>query len=103
MYEASTDGSPTAPGESGHCRQKRILRDMSDDSSELKARDVRRRFDLAAARFDEADFIHRRSFEGLLERLAPLLITPGHILDLGSATGSGSRQLAKYVPQGEGH
>ena len=95
MYEASTDGSPTAPGESGHCLQKRILRDMSDDSSELKARDVRRRFNLAAARFDEADFIHRRSFEGLLERLAPLLITPGHILDLGSATGSGSRQLAK--------
>lgn len=68
---------------------------MTTDPASLSQRDVRRRFERAAASFDGADFVHRAAFEGLLERLAPMLIEPAHILDLGCATGKGSRQLAR--------
>jgi malonyl-CoA O-methyltransferase len=61
----------------------------------LKLKDVRRRFDRAAAHFGEADFVHRASFSALTERLAPVLINPSRILDLGAASGRGSRSLAK--------
>jgi malonyl-CoA O-methyltransferase len=84
-----------APGKSGRILQKRILHSMNDDSPKLIARDVRRRLARAARYFDEADFVPRRSFDGLRDRLEPLLIEPERILDLGSATGTGSRQLAK--------
>lgn len=60
-----------------------------------RRRDVRRRFDRAAAGFDEADFVHRVTGEGLLERLAPVRLEAGRVLELGSATGTLSRQLAK--------
>lgn len=56
---------------------------------------VRRRFDRAATRFDGADFVHRHAAAGLLERLEPMLLSPARILDSGSATGSGSRELAR--------
>jgi len=39
--------------------------------------------------------VHRASFDGLIERLSPVKITPSWILDLGAATGHGSRQLAR--------
>ena len=58
-------------------------------------RDVQRRFDRIAAEFDHADFVHRVTFDDLLQRLDPVVIEPRHILDLGCATGSGSRQLAR--------
>lgn len=58
-------------------------------------RDVRRRFDRAAASFDDADFVHRRTGEGLLERLAPMRLEAKRVLDLGCATGTLSRQLAR--------
>ena len=61
----------------------------------LIARDVRRRFDRAAAGFDEADFIHRVTFDALLQRLSPVRIQPHIILDLGCATGSGSKPLTR--------
>lgn len=61
----------------------------------LKLKDVRRRFDRASVHFDEVDFVHRASFDGLVERLSPLKINPSLILDLGAASGRGSRQLAK--------
>lgn len=57
--------------------------------------DVRRRFDRAAEHFAVADFVHRASCDGLIERLSPVKINPLHILDLGAAAGAGSRQLAK--------
>ena len=37
--------------------------------SDLRQRDVRRRFDRAADRFHEADFVHRVTREGLLDRI----------------------------------
>lgn len=69
---------------------------MSDsESSRPRRRDVRRRFDRAAASFDDADFVHRSTGEGLLARLAPMRIAAGRVLELGSATGTLSRQLAR--------
>lgn len=61
----------------------------------LVFRDVQRRFDRVAGGFDNADFIHRRTFDGLLQRLSPVVIEPRQVLDLGCAAGSGSRHLAR--------
>jgi malonyl-CoA O-methyltransferase len=60
----------------------------------LVFRDVRRRFDRISGGFDDADFVHRLTFDELLQRLSPVVIQPRKILDLGCATGAGSRQLA---------
>lgn len=68
---------------------------MTVNRGTLNPKDVRRRFDRAVLRFDEADFVHRATFAGLTERLAPVVISPSRILDLGAATGRGSRELAK--------
>ena len=61
----------------------------------LRLRDIRRRFDRAAAGFDDADFVHAVTRDGLYRRLEPLLLKPDAILDLGSATGAMSRLLRK--------
>jgi malonyl-CoA O-methyltransferase len=61
----------------------------------LVFRDVQRRFDRIASHFDDADFIHRVTFDELLQRLLPVKIQPHNILDLGCATGTGSKQLAR--------
>ena len=61
----------------------------------LNPRHVQRRFDRAAGTFERADYVHRHAFGGLLERLDPLRISPDWILDLGAATGTGSRALGK--------
>ena len=68
---------------------------METHPGSVNFRDVRRRFDRCAADFDGADFVHRATFDGIVERLAPVSIEPATILDLGSATGSGSRRIAK--------
>ena len=59
----------------------------------LRSRDIRRRFDHAAAGFDDADFVHAVTREGLLARLEPLLLEASTILDLGAATGATGRSL----------
>ena len=64
-------------------------------SVELNKRDVRRRFDRAAPVFDTADFVHRVTRDGLLERLQPLRVDAQTVLDLGAATGSASVPLGK--------
>lgn len=61
----------------------------------FRLRDIQRRFDRAAESFDEADFVHAVTREGLLERLEPLTLEARSILDLGSATGSTGRLLRK--------
>lgn len=61
----------------------------------LSLRDVRRRFDCAAISFDSADFVHAVTRDGLFARLEPLVVDAKNVLDLGSATGSAGRQLAK--------
>ena len=61
----------------------------------IRLEDVQRRFDRAAKRFDSADFAHARIRDGLLERLEPLAVESGLVLDLGSATGTSSAALAR--------
>jgi malonyl-CoA O-methyltransferase len=68
---------------------------MNDDSARLRTEHLRRRFDRAASTFDTADYVHRVTCDGLLERLDPIIVKPRLILDLGSATGAGSRVLAR--------
>lgn len=67
----------------------------SDKPGALCAASLRRRFDRAAASFDRADFVHRHTERGMLERMAPMTVEVRRILDVGSATGKGSRQLAR--------
>jgi malonyl-CoA O-methyltransferase len=61
----------------------------------FRLRDIQRRFDRAAASFDDADFVHAVTREGLLARLEPLILEARSILDLGSATGSTGRLLRR--------
>ncbi len=72
-----------------------MLQYMSKRPPALVFRDVRRRFDRIAPHFDDADFIHRVTFDELLQRLLPVKIQPRNILDLGCATGTGSKKLAR--------
>lgn len=72
-----------------------MLTAMSANPGQLVVQDVRRRFDRAARNFDAADFVHRHTFDGLTQRLSPVVIKPSRILDLGCATGTGSSGLAK--------
>ena len=67
----------------------------SKHSSDLRPRDVRRRFDRAAARFHEADFVHRVTRDGLLERMRPMTSAAATVIDLGSATGAAIPLLEK--------
>ena len=66
---------------------------MNEDS--LRTGDVRRRFDVAAATFDTADFVHAHTRDGLLTRIAPMTVDAAIVLDLGSATGAATRPLRK--------
>lgn len=68
---------------------------MRVDRSDNSTNNVRRRFDAAAASFDDADYVHRSTFDGLLDRLSPVTINAGLVLDLGSASGAGSDRLSK--------
>ncbi len=61
----------------------------------LRQRDIRRRFDRAAASFDSADFVHAVTRDGLVARLDPMLLQPATVLDLGSATGSMGQALRR--------
>lgn len=63
--------------------------------AEIRLKDVQRRFDRAAEGFDSADFAHAHVRDGLLARLEPLEVSPGLVLDLGSATGASADALAK--------
>ena len=70
---------------------------MNDDAGKpagLRQSDVQRRFDRAAAQFDEADFVHRHAAKGLYDRMSPMLVDVRTILDAGTATGAATRELA---------
>jgi malonyl-CoA O-methyltransferase len=67
----------------------------SDDNPTPNARDVRRRFDRAAASFDDADFVHSVTRAGLLARLEPVVVEARTVVDLGCATGAATRPLAR--------
>lgn len=68
---------------------------MSETPGVLRRRDVQRRFDRAAAKLEQADFVHRHTALGLVERLSPVQIEAACILDLGSAAGRDRRPLMK--------
>jgi len=61
----------------------------------LNAKHIRRRFERAAASFDEADFVHTTTRRGLLARLEPLLVDTQTVVDLGAATGAANRSLTR--------
>lgn len=61
----------------------------------LNRQHIRRRFERAAATFDKSDFVHTVTRDGLLARLAPLLIEARTVIDLGAATGAANRALEK--------
>jgi malonyl-CoA O-methyltransferase len=61
----------------------------------LRARDIRRRFDRAATHFDEFDFVHAVTRDGLFARLEPMVVEASTIVDLGCATGTACKALAK--------
>lgn len=61
----------------------------------LNRQHVRRRFERAAATFDESDFVHTVTRDGLLARLEPLLVEARTVIDLGAATGTANRALEK--------
>lgn len=67
----------------------------SDESSLLNYRDVQRRFNRAASGFDAADFVHSVTRDGLFARLEPIAVDARTVIDLGSATGSSNRLLAR--------
>lgn len=55
----------------------------------------------AAATFDTADVVHSEARTRLLERLRLFRLAPHRVLDLGSATGKGTTELAALYPQAE--
>lgn len=61
----------------------------------IRTSDVRRRFDRAAGCFDDADFVHSVTREGLFARLEPVVIDAKTVVDLGCATGATLRLLQK--------
>jgi len=65
------------------------------DPGTLERSDITRRFDDAAARFATADYVHRATCNGLIERLAPVQIDPRVVVDLGTATGRSAQALAQ--------
>ncbi len=56
---------------------------------------MRRRFDRAADGFDDVDFVHSITRQGILDRLEPLRLRATTILDLGAGTGSATPMLRK--------
>lgn len=64
----------------------------------LRRRDVRRRFDRAARHFDEFDFVHQVTRDGLFSRLKPMLVDATTVLDLGCATGAAYKPLLQRFP-----
>ena len=73
---------------------------MRLDPGELSTIEVRRRFDSAAGTFDSADYVHRTTCDGLLDRLDPVAVAGGLVIDLGSASGSSAAALAKRFRKG---
>jgi len=64
----------------------------------IDKRRMRRAFNRAAACYDEAAVLQREVCARMLERLAYIKLQPTRILDAGSGTGWGARQLAEKYP-----
>jgi malonyl-CoA O-methyltransferase len=62
---------------------------------------LRRNFERAAAHFGQGDALHREIASRMLERLEYIKVTPGRVLDLGSATGGALAGLQQRYPQAQ--
>ena len=71
---------------------------MNEPDRARQAR-LRRRFDRAAARYDECAGVQREITHRLLERLDLVQLDPGCVVDLGAGTGDGTVQLHQRYPQ----
>ena len=65
---------------------------------EIDKRAVRRAFSRAAHSYDAAAILQREVCQRMLERLDYIKLQPARILDAGSGTGWGARQLAQRYP-----
>ena len=62
---------------------------------EIDKRALRRAFNRAASSYDAAAVLQREVCKRMLERMDYIKQQPAHILDVGSGTGWGTRQLAQ--------
>ena len=67
----------------------------------IDKRQVRRAFNRAAADYDTAAVLQREVCSRMLERLEYIKLQPARILDAGSGTGWGTRQLAQRYPNAQ--
>ena len=68
---------------------------------EIDKREVRRAFSKAAANYDAAAVLQREVCIRMLEKLDIIKIRPARLLDIGSGTGWGTRQLGERYPQAD--
>ena len=68
---------------------------------EIDKKQVRRAFSRAATDYDAAAVLQREVCVRMLERLDYIKLRPAHLLDVGSGTGWGTRQLGERYPQAE--
>ena len=68
---------------------------------ELDKREVRRSFERAASTYDDAAVLQREVEKRMFERLDYVKLAPATILDAGSGTGGGSRELARRYPEAQ--
>jgi malonyl-CoA O-methyltransferase len=66
---------------------------------EFDKREVRRSFDRAAGTYDAAAVLQREVERRMFERLEYIKVAPGIILDAGSGTGTGARELVRRYPE----
>ena len=65
---------------------------------EINKKQMRRAFSRAAADYDAAAVLQREVCKRMLERLEYIKLQPARVLDAGSGTGWGTRQLAEKYP-----
>lgn len=68
---------------------------------EIDKKSMRRAFSRAAASYDAAAVLQREVCTRMLERLDYVKLRPERLLDVGSGTGWGGRQLAEKYPQAQ--
>ena len=68
---------------------------------EIDKREVRRAFSKAASSYDAAAVMQREVCIRMLEKLDIIKIRPQRLLDVGSGTGWGTRQLGERYPQAD--
>lgn len=72
-------------------------------STPRRPQDLARRLALAAPEFDAFAFVHERTRQGLIDRLAPMTLRAERVVDLGTATGAALPVLKKRFPRARIH